>query len=302
MITSKSILPEQKNEIILENDSVRASFLPHDGGRLVSLIEKSSNREFIWTNPRTSPLLRYHGADYDNLSAGGIEEAFPNVFPDSFGGIELPFFGEVWPISWSFEESADGGLVMHALCSAYPVRVSKHWTLLPNGLRCSYTLTNLSGLELPYLFGVHPSLNVMPGDKIHMPSGEYIVGSMFPEGLTEEKVFQWPMLDKRDLRVPASQTACEYLQIYTEKTGGTFSLEAGSGDIRLDVSFDEKYFTALSSWMIYGGWRGLYCVMVEFFTGWPLILSEHASNKNCQCLKPRESAQTDVFYRFENIK
>jgi len=294
---SKPISAAQPCELFLENDALKASFLPHDGGRLTSLVAKPGGRDFIWTNARTTPLSRYHGANYDNLSAGGVEEAFPNVYADTIDGNELPFFGEVWPVCWSFQDSAKGeGWLMEADCGAYPVRVSKEWTLLPDGLLCAYTLDNLSGLTLPYLFGVHPSLRIEPGDELHLPDDDYRTGEMFPANQPCQESFKWPLLGGRDLRYPP-QTACEYLQFFTEAAGGKIAVSSERDNSRLDILWDNAYFTALSVWMLYGGWRGHYCVMAEFFSGWPLVLSQAAAERKCTFLNPGEKQHTNVLYK-----
>ena len=298
---SKPISATQPCELFLENDALKASFFPHDGGRLTSLIAKSSGREFIWTNRRTTSLSRFHGADYDNLSAGGVEEAFPNVYKDTIDGIELPFFGEVWPVCWSFQEPVTGdGWLMEVDCGAYPVRVSKEWTLHPDGLSCAYTLTNLSGLTLPYLFGVHPSLRIEPGDELCLPDDEYKTGEFFPDSLPYQELFKWPLHGRRDLRYPPLQTACEFLQIFTEEAGGKIAVLSKRDSVRLEILWDKTYFSALSVWMLYGGWRGHYCVMAEFFTGWPLVLSQALAEGKCTYLNPGEKAHTSVHYKFSN--
>ena len=102
---NKIITQKNRTVLLLENDLLKAEIFPHDGGRIVSLIDKSSGREFIWTNPRTNNLTRTYGANYDNLSAGGIEEAFPTGYPDNYNGDELPFFGEIWTVGWDFSPS-----------------------------------------------------------------------------------------------------------------------------------------------------------------------------------------------------
>ena len=123
MKNEKIITRENNTVLYLENDIIKAEILPDDGGRLVSLVDKSSGREYIWTNPRTKNLLRTYGANYDNLSAGGIEEAFPTGYPDNHNGDELPFFGEIWSVGWEYSpsENSRNGWHLHTQCSIYPI-------------------------------------------------------------------------------------------------------------------------------------------------------------------------------------
>ena len=90
--------------ITLENERMLAQFNPQDGARLVSLVEKGTGTALIWTNKRTRHVTRYYGYNYDGLSNGGVEEAFPTVQPCAFADAEkLPFFGEIWTIPWEVQ-------------------------------------------------------------------------------------------------------------------------------------------------------------------------------------------------------
>jgi len=284
--------------LCLENDSIKAKILPGDGGRLVSLIDKTNGREYIWTNHRTEKLTRTHGANYDNLSAGGIEEAFPTGYPDVFEGDELPFFGEIWPIAWEYSPSKKpgGGWLLWTYCSIYPVKVSKEWYFDEGALVCEYRLTNLSGKRLPYLFGVHPSLGICPGDTLELPQGMYRAGAMYPSHLIPEKEFAWPLAGARDLGVAPGADSCEFVQVYTPKTEKGQIVLHTDENRSLHIDYDAAYFKSLSVWMIYGGWRGHRCLMCEFFTGWPLKLSEAHARGECAYLEPRGNAETAVKY------
>lgn len=62
--------PREFAAVILENDKLKATFLPELGGRLISLIHKANNREMLYNNPVFQPAnlsLR------DAWFAGGIE-------------------------------------------------------------------------------------------------------------------------------------------------------------------------------------------------------------------------------------
>jgi len=306
MISKEITVQEKCVTLILDNDALKAEILPLDGGRLISLTHKLSGREYIWTNPRTRGILRYHGANYDNLSAGGVEEAFPTGYQDCFNGDDLPFFGEIWPLIWQYSEnSMQNGWVLDTYCSVYPVKVTKEWTLNESGLCCRYELENLSDRPLPYLFGVHPCLNINPGDRLELPSGTWAIGSTFPDGLLSGE-FEWPVSGMRDLSVlpddnegtDVSVGKAEYIHIYKSKADtGEFAIHTANKSLR--VLYDSSYFTSLSIWMIYGGWRGHRCVMAEFFSGWPLKLSEAANQGNCACLSPFGRVVTTVRYILE---
>ena len=62
--------PRDFKAVILENDKLKATFLPELGGRLMSLIHKADNRELLYNNPVFQPA---NLAIRDAWFAGGIE-------------------------------------------------------------------------------------------------------------------------------------------------------------------------------------------------------------------------------------
>ena len=286
------------NELImLENERIRNVLIPSDGGRLLSFVDKRSGRDYIWTNKRTESILRYYGANYDDLSAGGVEEAFPTGLADELIGDKLPFFGELWSVPWLVRKQTKTFVEMERYSSIYPILVTKTYSLEDRTLYCSYSLENEGPTEIPYLFGVHPSLQIASGDVLRLPEQEYRVGTAVnvPDALN--KTFRWPLLNERALSViEADGTSGECLEFRSNSVSeGCIGLSDGNTEFR--VGFDAAFFPALSVWLIYGGWRGHYCVMTEFFSGWPFTLSEAVTHGAYTKIKPGELIDTSVTYR-----
>jgi len=287
----------------LENEHIKAAITPDDGGRLVELTDKSNNRNFIWTNKRTKIFKRYYGANYDNLSAGGVEEAFPSVFPEQIDDNDFPFFGEIWSAPWKADNANRESVTLSCYSSIYPVAVQKTWSIEGQKCICRYKLINEGYLPILSLFGVHPSFAVMPEDKLIMPDGRYILGVVKPEqcGLNVNDAFDWPAVSGRDLSNfrPNIETM-ECIQFHTANmVDGSIRL-IGKDEHSLHLTFDHKFFTSTCVWQIFGGWRGHYTVMLEFFTGWPLKLSEAISASNCLTIAPMQSVETQVTYKIYN--
>ena len=283
---------------VLENSRLRCEFLPSDGGRLVSLLDKLHGDELIWNNPRTCDLPRYYGANYDNMSAGGVEEAFPTGLADVFQGDDIPFFGEVWSIPWKAQHDAMQ-LQMECYSAIYPVRITKCYTLEENRLICSYILSNLADRDLPFLFGVHPSLSVKPGDTVLLDRTSFHVGVADNMGaeITMGQHFTWPMAGSQDLSdffKKHEKNACMEFRTYELQTG-FLGVKKKSG-IELHIAFDQRIFPALSVWLIGGGWRGHECLMAEFFTGYPFVLSQAHESGFCPTLSAGSQLKTTVTY------
>ena len=119
--------------ITLENERMLAQFNPQDGARLVSLVEKGTGTALIWTNKRTRHVTRYYGYNYDDLSNGGVEEAFPTVQPCAFADAEkLPFFGEIWTIPWEVQMRSNM-LTLSCQCPIFPAEVKKIFSFSQDG-------------------------------------------------------------------------------------------------------------------------------------------------------------------------
>ena len=284
---------------IIESEALQCTFLPSDGGRLVSLIDKLSGRDYIWTNKRTENTLRYYGANYDDLGAGGVEEAFPTGLEDEAHCDKLPFFGELWSVPWRICKQTVDMLEMECYSSIYPMKLTKTYRLEVNTLSCSYTLANEGPVEIPYLLGIHPSIRVRGNDPLRLPTGKYHVGTAVNVPHVLNSTFSWPFLNGRDLsKICEGNSSGECLE-FRSNSVSEGCIELINGSKAFFVEFDPAFFPALSCWLIYGGWRGHYCVMVEFFSGWPFKLSEAITNEKYAKIDAYDIQCTTVIYRVE---
>lgn len=288
------------SELILENPRIRAKILPGDGGRLVSLVDKRSGRDYVWVNKRTADLPRHYGADYDSLGAGGVEEAFPCVLPESRNGDNYPFFGEVWSVPWRMEAASDQEATLSRYSSLLPVRIKKTWRLADASIACDYGIENEDARPVRCLFGVHPSFAVRGGDRLALPEGRYSRGVFIPPETACPAEFDWPQAGSVDLaNVPPDGRSGTCHQFHSSAMPDGFLRILGSDGAGIGMYYDHRFFTSLCVWPIYGGWRGHYVLMAEYFTGWPLKLSEAEEKGNCLVVGPESSVETTV--RFELI-
>ena len=286
----------------MENKRMRICVLPYDGGRIVSLYDKKYGFEQIWTNQRTQNLTRYYAANYDDLSASGIEEAFPTVQPCVYEGVELPFFGEVWSAPWEYELLTFGHAVAIRLwCSSsvFPAKITKTFMLEQDSttLTTEYIVENIGPGAFPYIFGVHPSVCITEDTQILVPQGRYKTGFLYPPSLTQEKTFDWPCLEKMDLSHAYTFSNNLCVNFYTESVQqGSYGFFHKSRGCGMEIRSSPEDFPCLSLWLIYGGWRGHYCVMSEAFTCWPAVLTEAIKLKMHQTLQPSRKKTYVVYY------
>ena len=91
--------------IRLENDLLSLEILPEIGGKISSLFDKSSKREWLWTHPSLQRRPPVYGESYvENLDSGGWDEIFPSVSPCRLeDGTRIPDHGDLVFVPASFE-------------------------------------------------------------------------------------------------------------------------------------------------------------------------------------------------------
>ena len=162
----------------LENDVVSVTVNPERGADILSLVWKATDTELLWRNPRTEGLPPKRG-DYDLADSsyfdnypGGIQELFPNAGASTeILGAALPFHGEALRRPWAAEVVGEE-LRCTTVLARYPFRMTKTFVLDGTVLRFRSRIENLSDLELPVHWGLHPAFNtqtVAAGGTVYGP-------------------------------------------------------------------------------------------------------------------------------------
>ena len=84
----------------LKNDQIEVEFIPELGGRISSLINKKTGKEWVWKDPRLPTKKVVDGKNYDDNWQGGWEELFPNDAVEKFSWGSGFDHGELWFKSW----------------------------------------------------------------------------------------------------------------------------------------------------------------------------------------------------------
>jgi len=171
-------------------------------------------------------------------------------------------------------------------------------------LRFHHRLTNLSNRELLFLWKLHPALAVGPDHRIDVAAKKVFhadVGPMFPNrfaGKVHE--YTWPIaLDsdgrQHDMRVvltPEARVAEVHLCV--ELTDGWCALTDTKSKVGFGLSFPKDIFTTVWVLMLYGGWRGLYHVILEPCTAYPRDLREAVQRGRVGHLGGGQTLEADV--------
>ncbi len=271
--------------IVMENRALRAMFLPELGGKLWSLVDKRTDREVLWHNPRMDPRPAAYGATYDDWFCGGWDELFPNDAPTTHAGELYPDHGEWWALPFTWRVSRDDtSCTLHLTRNGVVTNTSvvKDVTLRADTtmLEFQYSLTNHSYKPLDYLWKLHPAMAVNASSRIDLPAHNVIVDAGFRDRLgAEVSSFAWPYAQTAhgvvDMRqVPAVESrSCDFYYA-VDIPQGWCALTDTATHSGAGLVFEPNVFKSVWVFGAYGGWRDLYVTILEPCTGYPYRLED----------------------------
>ena len=89
----------------LENEWLSLSVLPEVGAKILTLYDKTGNRQILWENPRIRPQTYPIDANFDNYWCGGWDDAYPTADACIHAGEPFPNLGELRSLQWQVEEA-----------------------------------------------------------------------------------------------------------------------------------------------------------------------------------------------------
>jgi galactose mutarotase-like enzyme len=289
--------------LILENDNLRVIVLPDYGAKILEFRLKSADRDLLYHNPRVEIRTPVYGVNVDNWWHGGIDECIPTGQVSMYRGEEYPYLGEIWSLPWEFEiQKNDTKEVTAHLWRPTiiaPLLVERWMTLKDHGsiLEMRHKITNLGYSDFQFLWGIHPGIAINKSSRIDLPQSRVIVDTSYPDnrlGSTGDS-YEWPYakttkgqtLDMGNVASPQSQTWD--LHYATEFAEGWLAVTDTSAKVGFGMAFPKDIFRCIWLWLVYGGWRGLYCVAVEAWTGYPGKLEDAIKNGKCSRLEAGEN-------------
>lgn len=154
--------------IILESSFIRLAVRPDLGGRMTSLVDRHSGREWLWKNPYLTLRPPVYGESYtENLDGGGWDEILPSVSPCLLpDGSAIPDHGDIVQMPASVVTSTQDRLVLSTDLRSLPLRFTREMLLHGSQLTIHYTLESLADHAVPYLWAAHPLFALEPGMEI----------------------------------------------------------------------------------------------------------------------------------------
>jgi len=181
--------------VAIDTGPLSLSLLPELGGKLTSLRDARTGREWLWRNPRIGYERVPYGASYVQVAdTGGWDECFPTVAPCDYPsapwqGAHLQDHGELWSQPTLFELLGGGrevGLYTRWEGVMLPYSSERTITLSAGSarIRFEYAVHSHADAPLQFIWSAHPLLAIEPGMSLRLPpAATFNCGSSIPADL-----------------------------------------------------------------------------------------------------------------------
>jgi hypothetical protein len=261
----------------------------------------------LWHNPTLPPAHTHFGASFDDHWSGGWDELLPNDVPlPAPDGDMLPDHGEVWaqPADWE---------IVAASPSRAEVRFVTHGRVLPTRFektirleegdpfaRLSYSYRNLGQTPFDFLWNIHPALAISPDTRLDVPARHGITDPWHATQFLGNQPFEWPLVTDMhgntvDLRrVDPPQAGLADMHYLLDVEAGWYAATDQQSGVGFALAFPTTVFPHVWLFRTFGGWRGLYTLILEASTGYPTELEIARQNGTCSHLAPGETLTAEV--------
>jgi len=257
------------NSLSIQTGVMELSIIPELGGKINSLRDSRTGREWLWRHPRFVYKRVPHGSSYTAQSdTGGWDECFPSVaqceYPSApWQGAAIQDHGELWSQAAEFEmDEQEGRVKLHTRWQGIvlPYTFTRVITLNENSaiVHIDYEVVNNADWPINYVWCIHPLLAIEPDMELHLPpSARFNVGGSIPQNLVSpEKNLQYPFAVS-GLNFPTLPeiSAGLAIKIWSDPLPpgeGWAALCARDGELRM--RWDVTLLPQVAAWMNFGAW------------------------------------------------
>ena len=303
--------------LVLENQKVRVVLMPEFGARILSIIYKPTETEFVWHNPKVPVMKPTYQPEFEDMS--GFFDCLPTCEPCTFKGMKLPFYGEVasepWRVLRKEKHGCSVAVKMQRKCEVYPLMVQKSLSISKNEpiVTLDFKLTNLSSEVLEYHYSGHNTLRINPNYRIILPPEVTKVkrGMTITDRLGNlGDEIPWPItVGKNGNTIDLSKVGqpCEGTgeNLYTPRLKDSWCAALNeSRREAIGFAFQANVLPYILVWINWGGYKGYYHVALEPSTGRPDNLEVAVKEwKNYAALEERaEVSWTTKIFMGHDVK
>ena len=303
--------------VIIENEKVRTVLMPEFGARILSIVYKPTETEFVWHNPKVPVMKPTYRPEFEDMS--GLFDCLPTCENCTFKKWNLPMYGEVasepWRVIRTEKKPRAVTVKLQRRLPIYPLLVNKSLTLRKNEstLELNYKLSNLSDENLEYHYSGHNTLQINPHYRIILPPEVKKVkrGMTITDRLGNlGDEIPWPVTTDKDGRTVDLSKVGQPNEgtgenLYTPKLNESWAVAFNeSRKEAIAFSFQADTLPYILVWINWGGYLGYYHVALEPSTGRPDNLEVAVNQwKNYNVLAPRaEVVWTTKIFINHNVK
>ncbi len=279
----------------LESAQLQVDVAPNVGGRVIRIIDRQSEYDFLWRNARRPLELKASGSEYDPKFYGGIDELLPNDLAEPINGVDCPDHGELWTTALRAEILEDR-LNLKGSLPKSGLAYEREMRLRPNQpwLDFKYRITNTTDNPRQFLWKLHAALAVQEGDRIECPARQAQVVHPAWSRFKTTAPFQWPNLEGRPANVvPAQDGTMDFFYLFDLAAGEIFWHRPSAG-LKFGYRFDTQVFPYAWLFASWGGFLQHYTIILEPCTTMPMSVNEAATKKQCSRLEPGQVLETTV--------
>lgn len=236
--------------VILESSSIRLLVSPELGGRITSLVDRRSGREWLWRNPYLAQRQAVGAESYTgHLDGGGWDEILPSVSPCRLtDGSRIPDHGDVVRLQANVVRASGARCVLTTDLRSLPLRFTRELRVDGARLTIRYTLESLAGHGVPWLWSAHPLFALEPGMEISRIRG---VDFLTADAIGNATGFDGTI---PDFHAPDFVPfACKLFSSSRALVGVGLRHPDGSG---IEMDWNPAEIPHLALWFNFGAWSG----------------------------------------------
>jgi galactose mutarotase-like enzyme len=255
--------------VVLENDRLRVVVVPELGARVISLVDRRTGREWL-TSGRPPRGSAERDAAFGGDAAYGWDECLPTVAPgpDPLApGRRLRDHGDHWgrPTTLLRVDRCPDGGVSGCIETAHDglewaYRFRRRVRLDGPCVVAEYELESRADVPLPFLWSMHPLLDLEPGTRIHLPeTARVLVSHGAGTGIEPGRRVEWPAAIRSGqpplvLDEVRPIEAAQAMKLYAGPMSvGRAAIETPEA-AWLRIEWDVSMAPFLGLWLDYGGW------------------------------------------------
>ncbi|MCP5536452.1 MAG: hypothetical protein H7A51_09495 [Akkermansiaceae bacterium] len=252
--------------VLLQNKYISLEVLPEPGGKISSLVDRRTGREWLWKNPHLTIRQPVYGESYTkNIDFGGWDEIFPSISPVTLAdGTKIPDHGELVFLPATVQQTGPHTLVTTWLGRAINTKFIRTITLEDSLVRVAYALESLQAQAVPYLWACHPLIALEPGMVLEVPTQRFLTRDTtpIPDLPITHLSSGGSRFDIADPQSDASVAAMAHKIFTTKGDVDSLKIEAADGGV-LELSWDLETIPYLGLWLNLRGWSG--CDVPPYF-------------------------------------